>query len=358
MRIGRIFEGDHSMAPSPTERLNAIEPRLEAVESALGIRPASTGLKRFKELVAKYPLWVTIFVAVASIMATVACTYFPRWTDQGKKDRSEAINRQIEDFLNSAGGVSDKLNSLQITTTDTNATLKTLQPYIQGLVQHQFDAASKLSPQALRGQLPSVAVLIQVARTERIQIPQRASDQLSKNLLRVPDSALGYWPATAELVSFRSQGHGSSGGLSMPDCTDAPPHPLTVSSVDANGGITGSNQPFYENCRFTIDSPKDNSRFNAFIRGAFPDIEFRHCLIVYRGGSFTLITRLDMDSVPLQSWSGRGKGGALSHHGPTMAFTNCEFDFSVPDRQPPPNAKLLLQALLEQPTSPGAAGEL
>jgi hypothetical protein len=102
MRIGRIFEGDHSMAPSPTERLNAIEPRLEAVESALGIRPASTGLKRFKELVAKYPLWVTIFVAVASIMATVACTYFPRWTDQGKKDRSEAINRQIEDFLNSA----------------------------------------------------------------------------------------------------------------------------------------------------------------------------------------------------------------------------------------------------------------
>jgi hypothetical protein len=339
------FEDDPLMPSNlnPTKRLDVVEPRLEAVEVALGIRPAPPKVNRFKRAWARHRA-LTITLMLAGIIGPTGFTY---WMTQRQDAFNDAVDRRIASVLNQPGGVQATLTDIKTTSDKTSGTLAALQPVIQDLLMHQLDTVSKLSPEALGRQLPSVSNLIQAARNVGVQVAPQVSDQLGKNLLKVPDSSPGYWPATAALISFRPQISSGGADSATPDCTDAPPHPSVISSVDLHGAVTGVKNAYYENCRFTIDSPKDDNRFNALISRSFPVIEFRHCLIVYRGGSFALILRVDRDNAPIQTLSGHGHDAMLSVHGPTMMFRLCRFDFSVQD-QPPAKAKLLMQAMLQQ----------
>ena len=61
---------------------------------------------------------------------------------------------------------------------------------------------------------------------------------------------------------------------------------MTVMEVGPAGELKKISNAYYENCRFTIDSPVDDERISQLVRTHYPVIEFRYCLIVYRGGEF------------------------------------------------------------------------
>jgi hypothetical protein len=104
---------------------------------------------------------------------------------------------------------------------------------------------------------------------------------------------------------------------------------------------------YYQNCRLTLDSARDDERINSLVRSKFPTIEFRNCLIVYRGGEFALILWSHVQAAPLHMLTANGKGAELNYDGPSLQFISCQFDFSV-SNQVPQRGKETLQTLLTQ----------
>jgi hypothetical protein len=186
------------------------------------------------------------------------------------------------------------------------------------------------------------------AKHRGLPVPSAVINQLQQKLIATNQAAPDYWPTTALFISYRSMDTSAGRATSrLRDCTDSKPMPYRVTAVGPQGEMRGFSNPYYENCKFTIDSSGDDARLNAFIADGFPVIEFRRCLIVYRGGAFTLITHVKMKNAPLSATTGKGQGASLNIDSPSMIFTQCELDFSVPD-QLLAQGQVALQALLQQ----------
>jgi hypothetical protein len=229
-----------------------------------------------------------------------------------------------------------------------------LQPFIHDVIDHQFENASKLPSQAFQERLPAIKNLLAVAKDQNVRIDPEVMDTLRKKMLGIQVKSPEFWPAAAELISYRSvnalpsqQTTPSSSGL--PNCTDSPPKG-PIGDIDSNYHMTKLHNPYYENCKFTIDSATDDDRINDYLWNKFPTIEFRNCVIVYRGASFSLIAYLHKPDFQVRPAGYRGtdfRPATFHYDGPTLFFTSCVFDFST-SGQTPTNARGLLQALLEQ----------
>lgn len=221
------------------------------------------------------------------------------------------------------------------------------------VAQQQMERHAALSKQGFKSALPGLKAALEFARQEKIKTPPNVIDDLQKRLLETSKDAPEFWQTSSALLNYRSfdvdpQRAAELLGANIPNCTDSDPAPFTITEVNhgfGSGPVTGVSSPYYENCRFTLDSAKDDARINSMIADGFPVIEFRHCVIVYNGGSFTLITNINRQNVP--ATGGHGTGLTLNFNGPTLWFTQCLFEFSVSDHTPEP-AKKLTQSLLAQ----------
>jgi hypothetical protein len=210
------------------------------------------------------------------------------------------------------------------------------------------------SNQQLQANLSTVTAQIQTARINGEHPDEKKVEALSGALSQVvrhnPDLP-EVWRAASELISYRSlnvpldQRTGVS-DVNLPNCTDSAPNPMRVTEVGPGGTIKKISSPYYENCKLTLDSAVDDDRINFLVRKGFPGIEFRHCLIVYKGGNFMLITFVKLNDVQLAG--GHGRGASMSYSGPSMIFTQCKFDFSI-SNQISAGAQEFLEALLVQP---------
>jgi hypothetical protein len=331
-------------------RLDGIQARVDNVEAVLKPKPKSAFAVWRNEVWSKFKenrVWIFPTLAIIiGICGWFASGLFKTYLDQRRDQFNQAVDARISNALSAKGGVNEKLTSIQESTSRIEGSLETIKPFIHDVISRQFENVSKLSPQALSERLPALGHLLAVARDQNVTVSPHITADIGSKLLQIHSQSPGYWPTTAGFITYRSL-HSDGGTVSpLPECTDAEPHGFRVSEVDSNGAVTKVDSAYYENCRFTIDSPKDDERFNSFISSKYPAIEFRHCLIVYRGGPFTLFTHIKADNLPTKS-SGHGQGATLSFHGPTMKFVNCRFDFSSPN-EPPAKAKPLLQAVLEQ----------
>jgi hypothetical protein len=104
----------------------------------------------------------------------------------------------------------------------------------------------------------------------------------------------------------------------------------------------------YENCRITLDSPKDDLKINALIAERAPFLTFTHCLIVYRGGPIKLTVALN--KVPYKVTMGNLATETVPFTGQTLHFESCVFDFSL-GSAPPPEGQRIANFLLAQSSS-------
>jgi hypothetical protein len=305
--------GEDYRMSSPTERLNAVEPRVDALEKALGVKPLPPLRSRIYQFLSRHKAAIGIMVGFVAILVAIAVVYLPRASDQKKQDLNDVIDRRIDSSLKAPGGVLEKLQQLQITTAALSAKLTTLEPFIQDVIRRQFDIVSKLAPQALGEKLPALTHLIQAADVQGIRVQPQLSVDLSKNLLRVSSASAGYWMAASQLVSYRSVPTNKTSPGSAP-CTK-----LNV-NIDRETGPAPEDIDTHieaSDCTFDLG---DNPNF--------------------RGGGFPQATYLILHNVRV-----RYNGGSIRDLPQTVVFDHCIFEFKINDRPPAP-AQRLTNALL------------
>jgi hypothetical protein len=204
--------------------------------------------------------------------------------------------------------------------------------------------------------LPEIITTITAAKQQEVKVSPKVLDNLQQKLIAAGETAPGYWPATAEFISYRSQAAVSNlQGLmqpNLPNCTDQEPTGMQIKNIAPlpGGQETGTlENAQYSNCRMTLDSPADNDKFNDILRHKSARITFTHCLIVYRGGPINLILEFKNDRRFVKSVDA-GKAHTIGQtvvSGPTMEFVDCLLDFSVVGK-PTPYGQQLAQSVLAQ----------
>jgi hypothetical protein len=211
--------------------------------------------------------------------------------------------------------------------------------------------------------LPDIRSTVAAARKDRISVPPAVIEGLRSKLLASNSAAPDFWPTLSEFVSYRSalSYHAAAATPTpptsvysfaklVPDCTDSLPKPMTVKEVLSPNEIT-QNRGLYENCRFVLDSVKQDQVLNTILRGNTPLITFKNCLIEYRGGEINLI--LAWDKEPF-TWTLVGRGPQdpskilhMTVSAPAVQFENCLFVFEF-QNSPPPNGQRLSTTLLAE----------
>jgi len=233
----------------------------------------------------------------------------------------------------------------------------------QSLVNH---ASLPLSD--FKATLPDLSSAIAVATREKVKVGPRVVEDLQSKLT-ASANAPSFWPAAADFISYRSQivSHDVQGliGAQLPNCTDREPTPmeLIVSEDEAKNGKAGDkhNLPdllnetdknkthmvpaVYENCRFTLDSPRETAEIPGLGEQRSYILTFRHCQIVYRGGPVTLFT--PNPQYGFITGKSHERTDVYSFVGQVVHFENCLFVFAIKST-PPANGQALTQQILTQ----------
>ena len=302
--------------PTTKEQLETIDKRLEKVESALGLRPAPKGwfALRWDRFINNKGTAV-----ILAVILCVASIYGKYYLDHKNDD----FNRSVDQELQKPGGVAETLAGVQKTVNGLGTTLKTLQPFIQDVIGHQFESAAKLPTAELRERLPAVNHLLTVASNQHVKVEPKILGALSGNLKDVQPESRDFWPTVAALISYRSRlGAREFVVPNFPDCTEAAPVARSLTPVPTPGTYTIKHTPaIYHDCSIVLDSDAASLALSQNL--SWTDITFRNCVIIYNGGILALHGKI----------VGR------------IRFEDCFFLFSI-EGSPPPSGQSLAQAVL------------
>jgi hypothetical protein len=199
--------------------------------------------------------------------------------------------------------------------------------------------------------LPDLASTVTTLRLQDLKVSPKVIEDLGHKLASTETNVPGYWPASSALVSYKSQisttDFANLMQSNLPRCADHDPIPMQITEVknQPNGQQTMTvSSAFYDNCRFTLDSPEDDAKVNAILLNEAAILTFRHCLILYRGGVINLIVAFHGRPVALIA-EGHSPVYARVESPQTIMFENCLFDFQL-SKAPTMAGQQLLQTLL------------
>ena len=199
------------------------------------------------------------------------------------------------------------------TTKDKLDTISDRLDKIDGRLAKQTAVSQSSPPLAeFRATLPDLSDALATVSQQKIAIPSSVVSDLRQKVAATDAQAPGYWAAAGELVSYRSQAtQDALLRANLPNCTDHEPVPMQVDATK-----TGVHNAYYENCRFALDSASDDAKVNdILIEEAFA-LDFRHCLIVYRGGDIDLLIEVTNEVSTTQSLDGKRVSGPVSFERP------------------------------------------
>jgi hypothetical protein len=344
--------------PTNKERLDAHAERLTQIETTLGIKPPEPKKSFLKQ---KYEL-VVAHKGTSLILAIILCCVGivgKYWIDHKTEWWNHDVDGRVGAVLEKPDGVQDTLKQVRDTVNRTDEKLKTLEPFIHDVIQHQFDSAAKLSPSALQARLPAIQHLAAVAQNQEVKVDTTALNVLGHKLSTVDTKAAAFWPTAAQFVSYRSQINVvDSQSLSRPNmanCTDNPPTPMEYrmtaeeeySTKEETNRVGLDSSRFipaiYENCRFVLDSPEEAEGFP--LLGNSFDLEFKNCQIIYNGGPIAIVT----PNPRVSFFNGKGptRGDVFAIKGQKLRFENCLFLFTI-KAVPPQEGQQMTHELLAQ----------
>jgi hypothetical protein len=232
-----------------------------------------------------------------------------------------------------------------------------LRGQLKGLLARQakveIQNVAQLAPKALAAVLPDLKSSFQIARTQNVKVPQTVVNTLREKLQHIGSSAPDFWPAISEFINYRSFNAARLVpekllATSLPNCTDSPLRPPVVSNI-LNPRQFQFIVPSYENCRVTLDSEKDDKEINMYLLRTSPMMDFKNCLVVYRGGAVNIIFYLpSKNGTDLMMGPRRIGTTKTKIAGQSVTFNECFFDFSIPTGIPSPTGQKMTQSLLAQ----------
>lgn len=254
--------------------------------------------------------WITNHKATSIALPIILCVVgiYGKYYLDHKDDGTVAIaDKEI------SKNVTPLLSDLDRKVTETQTTLKTLQPFIEDLVRREMDGAAASPSAELRKRLPRIRDVVSVARVEGIAVDQRVVVRLATTLFEVASTSksdgsklawnvanqvLGYY---SSLIKIEKSGYVMRAQDKNDECMSA-------------GGATGISMrdATFEHCTQHLDSlfgPTAKERGLFFQGNVFRDVR-----VIYSGGP------LDLNEV---------------------YFVNCTFEM-----EPGPRSKTLGETLL------------
>lgn len=257
--------------------------------------------------------WITrnkAFSSIALIVGLIIAAlqlWYPAYSEHVNEDFKLRVDGRIDARLID---LRKDLSDVKGSVTEMKATLDTLKPFIQDLVQRQMNKAAQMPTSELQDNLSQIKNVVEVARREKVQVKIKTVQTIEEKLRSLPSRTDQFWQLSADLISYRSlfgrPDYLSTWKPSLPRCADFEPHPSTLAEGIGPGEQTIKVNPaYYENCRVQLDSAEENEKITNYAK-RYVGLTFKHCLVVYRGGPVNIHLGL----------------GALT-------FENCLLDLSV-----------------------------
>jgi len=281
-------------------------------------------------------------VALCSGLVTIGRVFY----EHASIDFGEAVNTRID------AGLRQPIEDIKATRTDVaeiKGKLETLSPLINDLLLERFKKSADLPQGEFQRNLPEIQNLLALARQRGVAVNPVLVRRMSEKLLNIKPRMPDFWPATAQLVNYRSSNGAPPkvlelASVKLPDCTDSEPQPMRITEVLGPHEANVSNA-LYETCRITLDSATDNERINSLLLGRFPRIAFKNCLVIYRGGQINFKLEWKGEVINMHVEGGPLLSVAMS--GNTLQFENCLFEFTL-EGVPPPVGQKVTEVLLAQ----------
>jgi hypothetical protein len=203
--------------PTNKESLEDHEKRLREIESHLGIKPPppKKALKeRLKEWVKAHP-WIKVALP---IVLPILMVLFAYWLNHRTEWWNGDVDARVTSVLAKPGGLQETLNQVKDTVNRTDEKLKTLEPFIHEVIQHQFENAAKLPTGALIQRIPALNNLVAVAKNQNVTVDPQIVTEVGTKLVAASRENAGAWDAVLRWVNYKS--FNNSFSASLPDTTN------------------------------------------------------------------------------------------------------------------------------------------
>jgi hypothetical protein len=200
------------------ETLEEHEKRLQEIEARLGLSlpaPRKTLKERLKEWDKARP-WIKVAIPIILPILTVLFAY---WLNHRKEWWNGDVAAQVNVVLEKPDGVLVTLKQVRDTVDRTDEKLKTLEPFIHDVIEHQFENAAKLPTGALIQRIPALNNLVAVARTQNVTVDPHIVTEVGTRLVDASGQNAEAWEAVLRWVDYKS--FNNSFSPSLPDTTNA-----------------------------------------------------------------------------------------------------------------------------------------
>jgi len=202
------------------ETLQEHENRLQEIETQLGIKlppPRKTAKERLTEWVKANP-WISLALSVILTAFSVFVGYWLNHHNEWWKGDVDARVRAV--LEEKPGGVLETLKQVRDTVNRTDEKLKTLQPFIQDVIKHQFENVSKLPTGALVPRIPALENLVAVAKNQNVTVDPKIVTEVGTKLVDASRQNAEAWNAVLRWVEYKS--FNNSFFSFLPDTTNEP----------------------------------------------------------------------------------------------------------------------------------------
>jgi hypothetical protein len=265
-------------------KLGAIDTRLERIDVTLGLKPPEPKKKLWflaQGWIKENP-GAAIIVSILLAVFSISTTY---WLNHRKEWWNSDVDGRVREVLKERNGVYQTLGEVQRTVNETKATLDTLKPFIDMVVNHQYELASKLSASVLKDRLPAISALVAVAQNQKIAVNIKFVRALGGNLLKVPaTNKPSAWPVTNEMLGYYSTlVPFSDKGYILWPVKDKTTECITDAGNAQKWVFDGF---LFEHCTQHLDTilGPDSARRQVF----FKHLAFRDVRVIYSGKPLTL----------------------------------------------------------------------
>jgi hypothetical protein len=307
-------------------------PQAKGLKSGSQKPDGETG-KEMVELSRRQLFWTIIgaIVGGVAIAVTVVVFLFDHIREDRKNETTLAISQGLEPIWTYVRETRGRIERI-------DGELDVLRPLMESTIEGQLKKSSALTPKEFEEGLPNLYQALNQARAVGVKPEPKLLSALATKLANARTSAIGYWPATAEFISYRSQfstvqkkAAKSTSGNAFPVCTETELHPAKVISVPSPTKITFE-LPYFENCKLKLDDAEQQAQINRLLKTkAATGIAFKDSLVEYTGGEINIDLFQDAHD--------------QSRKISSLLFINCTFDLRAYG-SPSHNAEAILLDLL------------
>ncbi len=203
------LESEDGMAPK-VDRLAEINKRIDSLRDEIHAisKPPSWPVRLYQWAVNHKSL--SIVLCLASIFGG---GYFKYWLDHRPDSFNGSVDAELGKVLDKSGGVNATLKEVRDTTNRTQATLSALQPFIQDIINHQFENVSHLDPQALLKRMPAVKNLLTAAKEQHVQVNPKIITKAGQEFVEASNRNQEAWDIALGFLNYKSA---NSSGPSYP----------------------------------------------------------------------------------------------------------------------------------------------